>query len=284
MKTLLRFGRRINSNFLMSSRLDEYRALIDVVLSQGYRVVSIREAARLQDQLGQSEPHLILRHDVDTDPMTAAEMFEIDRKLGVQSSYYFRLSTLHVPLMQEIEGSGSEASYHYEELASAIKATGAGAADIPRIIDTAQRQFSRNLLALRARTSLPMTTVAAHGDFINRRLGFSNAILLDDEELRRALGIEHEAYDKALQDRLDARITDGLPPPAWIGGHPLTAVHQGQRIIYLLVHPRWWKARIGANAKDDWVRLVEGITYSIRARTLVKGARGTRRPRGTSGD
>jgi hypothetical protein len=220
----------------------------------------------MQDQLGRSQgPHLILRHDVDTDPRTAAEMFDLERKLGAQSTYYFRLSTVDVPLMHKIEGAGSEASYHYEELASAIKATGATAADVPRIVGKARRQFSRNLLALRARTGLPMTTVAAHGDFVNRRLGFSNAILLDDEELRVALRIEHEAYDMALQDRLDARISDGQPPPRWIGGHPLKAVHQGQRIIYLLVHPRWWKARIRANAKDDWVRLVEGLAYSIRS-------------------
>ncbi len=63
----------------------------------------------------------MLRHDVDTDPGTAAAMWDIERELGVESSYFFRLSTLAPALMADIAAGGSEASYHYEEVATVAK-------------------------------------------------------------------------------------------------------------------------------------------------------------------
>ncbi|WP_052233292.1 hypothetical protein [Massilia sp. WF1] len=64
---------------------------------------------------------IVHRHDIDTDLRTTRKLFEIEKKYGIRASYYFRLSTLDFGLMREIEEYGSEAIYHYEELASFAK-------------------------------------------------------------------------------------------------------------------------------------------------------------------
>ena len=132
----------------MGSRLDAYRALLDSILRAGYRIISVGdfwEEATAGD-IGPSERCLVLRHDVDTDPRTAARMWRIDRDLGVQSSYFFRLSTLAPELMVQIADEGGESSYHYEELATIIKRRGLRRpTDVAMHIPEARELFAENL-------------------------------------------------------------------------------------------------------------------------------------------
>ena len=114
---------RVFADFVMPSRLHEYRGLLQGALDAGYVITSIEQFWRSKAGPGPtpSNPFLILRHDVDTDPGTARKMFLIERDLSVVSSYYFRLSTIDARLMSEILDHGGEASYHYEELATVAK-------------------------------------------------------------------------------------------------------------------------------------------------------------------
>jgi hypothetical protein len=68
----------------------------------------------------------LLRHEIaiDSDLKTARAMFDLERKLDIRSSYYFRLSTGDIPFMRELEAEGSEAGYHYEEIATFAKCNG----------------------------------------------------------------------------------------------------------------------------------------------------------------
>ena len=120
---LTRLRDRLYSDFLMGSRLSEYEKLLESALRADYRISSVGAMWRRIGDGGvdPQERQLVLRHDIDTDPGTAAAMWAIDRRLGVESSYFFRLSTLAPALMAEIARGGGEASYHYEELSTVAK-------------------------------------------------------------------------------------------------------------------------------------------------------------------
>jgi hypothetical protein len=258
---------RISSDFFMGSRLDEYRRLLSFALDRGYRSVTVREAvAELARSggMGPSDLWLIVRHDIDTDPVTARLMFQIERELGVVGTFYFRLSTVDVRLMREIEEGGGEASYHYEELATVSKRRGLARGQAQEAVEEARGLFVRNLEWLRSRTGLEMSTVASHGDFENRYLGVSNTVLLADLALRRQTGIRHEAYDAALMDLVGARFSDEGAPRFWVSGSPESALEQRIPFMYLLVHPRHWRSNIPVNLRDDVARTVDGLSCRLR--------------------
>jgi hypothetical protein len=252
----------------MASRLDDYAALLEDALAAGYRIEGVSATwERLQHGgLETGLRHLVLRHDVDTDPATARAMWAIDRRLGVRSSYFFRLSTLDLGLMAEIAEDGGEASYHYEELATLAKRRRLRTADAARAALPAARElFAANLGRLRRTTGLPMRVVAAHGDFVNRYLGVPNWALLEDAALRTELGIELDPYDEAFLRHLPERYIDAMAPDFWEPSDLRTAIDAGTPVVSVLVHPRHWHARRGVNARDAWQRVSEGIRYRLPA-------------------
>src|SRR2546422_7720159 len=90
---------RCYGDFLMPSRLPAYRALLETALGAGYAIVSVDRLWALLGGAGLDPAgrYLVLRHDIDTGPATAAAMWRIERDLGVAGSYYFPLSTPDPP-------------------------------------------------------------------------------------------------------------------------------------------------------------------------------------------
>ena len=256
---------RLYADYLMPSRLAEYEAMLIKAKASGYRQLSVRAFHRMLRQ-GEgggdaSARVLVHRHDVDSDVRTARKLFALEVKHGVSASYYFRLSTLDVPFMRDIEASGGEASYHYEEVATFAKRHHLRRGDevrsrFPEIRD----QFVRNFTALRDRTGLPMTTVASHGDFANRRLQVINHELLQDPALRGRCGIECEAYDAALLRHFDVYISDRPHPMYYYPMSPFEALGQ-HRHICLLTHPIQWETNWLENTRCNMVRLAEELVW-----------------------
>jgi hypothetical protein len=259
----------------MPSRLDAYRSLIDRALEAGYKLTSVGGfwANRTSSTASGSDRWLVLRHDIDTDPRTAAEFWRIERTRAVASSYFFRLSTLDVELMARIGEDGGEASYHFEELATIAKARCIRRReDAVAALPEAQAMFRDNVAWLRDRTALPIHVVASHGDFVNRRLDVANRALLEDREFRDSAGIELEAYDEQLLRLLTSRHSDAPPPAGWTGEDPLAAIARNDAAVQVLVHPRNWFARRRTNAADDLLRIWEGAAYRW---SWLPGARGS---------
>lgn len=257
---------RLEGDFFMRSRLRAYEQLLEGALRAGYRVSSVGGLWQQigVDGLASSERILVLRHDIDTDPRTAAVMWKIDRGLGVESSYFFRLSTIAPRLMADIAASGSEASYHYEEFSMVAKRRHLRRpADALAHLPEARALFAENLARLRVVTGLPMRVVASHGDFVNRRLGIPNWVVLADSDLRRRLDIELETYDEAFQCHLSSRHTDAPPPRRWEPTDPMAAIRAGQPIVSILVHPRHWRVDWIVNVRDDVRRVVEGVRFDL---------------------
>ena len=263
---------RLYADFLMPSRLSRYRDALRRWQDRGYAIESV-EGFWQTVKGGPLEPssrHLVLRHDVDTDPRTARSMWAIDEAVGVHASYYFRLSTVDVGLMRAIAAAGSEASYHYEELATIAKRHRLRRrADAVARIGEAQDLFRSNLERLRARTGLPMRAVASHGDFANRALGVPNWVILGDPAFRESVGVELEAYDDDFARHLTSRFSDTGYPRYWVHGDPSTAVDRDDPVVYVLVHPRHWYARRLVNLRDDAGRIAESVAWRLPGSTAA---------------
>ncbi len=269
---------RIYADFLMPSRLDAYRNLLELALDAGYRVVSIEAFWQLivDDAVDRAARYLILRHDIDTDPRTAAAMWEIERHLGIESSYFFRLSTIDLGLMRVISDGVGHASYHYEEVATIAKERRLRrAADVLHTLPEARDRFRENLGRLRTATGLTMRVVASHGDFVNRALGVANRAILDDPEFRQSVGVDLEVYDEAFTRHITSRYSDTHHPRYWVSGEPEEGIARREPVIQLLVHPRHWRVHRVVNAADDIRRVGQGLAYAF--------PRGSGGPRGTSG-
>lgn len=135
------------------------------------------------------------RHDVDIDSKIARKMFQIEKKMGITSTFYFRLSTLDIDLMREINNYGSEVGYHFEEIATFAKQY--------RIKDKTglkshhkkiQKLFLENLSRIEESLGFKILSVASHGDFMNRALGCTNNEIID-EVLKQRARIDFEAYE-----------------------------------------------------------------------------------------
>jgi hypothetical protein len=269
-QSLSRTWHRAYGDFFKLDRMPAFATLIRNLLDHGYVVCSVLGFWQIlqQEAVLSGTKYAVLRHDVDTDPGTARRMWEVERRLAVQSSYYFRRSTIDIPLMQEIHRGGSEASYHYEELAAFAKKRGLTRreelqAAMPHLRDL----FRQNLKHLREVSGLPMLTVASHGDFVNRKLGVANHVILQDRELRSELNIVLEGYDDALMKQMTSRCSDSAYPGPWDHSDPEDSIRHGEPRIHILIHPRQWHASPWINLADDIRRCWEGFSYLRAARS-----------------
>ncbi len=257
---------RIYGDFFMPSKLEVYETFLAEFISHGYQICSVAFLwNRIQrGTLGAESKYLVLRHDIDTDPATARAMWEIEQRFGIQSSYYFRLSTLDVALMQRIEAAGGEASYHFEEAATVAKQRRFKTREHAlRHLPYMRQLFRLNLNRLRRQTGLAMKIVAAHGDFVNRKLRLYNWEILNSPSFRRDVGVELEVYDDAFMRHVTSRHSEVVPPRLWEPSDPRAAARRGARVIQILVHPRQWYANRRENFIDDVRRAWEGVRYAL---------------------
>lgn len=270
-------GRVIGDN-LIESRLHVYESFLSHAIGLGYEVCSIPRLWHLT-QRGRVQPThklLVLRHDIDTDISTARSMWQIEKALGIKSSYFFRICTVDVDLMREIEGYGGSAGYHFEELATVAKLKGLKQPEeIMRTLPCMRDLFESNLTKLRIRTGLPLRFVASHGDFVNRRIGIFNWVILDDPPLRERLDIELEAYDEAYMHLVQSRHSDCEYPKFWKPGDPRCAIEAGVGVIQVLVHPREWRANCWVNLVENTRRIYEGLLYSCGIPNRLVARRGS---------
>jgi hypothetical protein len=253
---------RFYCDYLMPSQLDSYEGLVRAASVVGYAQISVRLFHDMVSK-GESLPDKVIvhRHDIDTDLRTTRKLFEIEKKHGIKSSFYFRLSTLDIKLMREIEAYGSEASYHYEELATyAKKSKIRDATALRDRLPEIRSDFVTNFSRIEERLGRKLRTVAGHGDFANRKLKVNNTEIFADQTLRQRCGIEVETYDRTLMENFDIYITDRPAPQFYYPSSPLEALGRHRR-IYLLTHPRQVETNWKANTKENLCRLFEELTW-----------------------
>ena len=250
---------RLHQNFLMQDRIPQYRAILAEAKARGYQFLTISDLADCASKRARLPPlSLVLRNDVDSDCATARKMFEVDKALGIRATYYFRLSTLYGLLMRDIQVYGAEVGYHFEEVAAAAKRYGfREPADVIPYLSSIRESFRRNIKRYRSVAGKFPKTVASHGDFANRAIRTSNCCIVD-QEIRDEFGIVAESYDEWLNSPVTMRLADCAAPRWWSPTPLAAALMQNPKCLYVLVHPRQWRANIRENIKIDVIRIAEG--------------------------
>jgi hypothetical protein len=264
-KKMKTFLNRIYSDYFMGSRFDIYDNLLNTALNNSYIHLSLIEFYFMikNDKIDSSKKYFIHRHDIDTDSLKAHVFFEIEKKLQIKSSYFFRLSTLDYDLMKEINEYGSEASYHFEELAQYGKDKNIKSKDlIIQNLDNIREIFKKNFLSIENNLDYKMKSVVSHGDFVNRKLGLTNSILINSD-IRKQLKIEVEGYDDILLKNYSIKLADRPYPVFFSPISPFEAIRKNYKIIFLLTHPRHWDTNLVVNTKDNMQRIFEGLKYSF---------------------
>lgn len=247
----------------MSSRLNEYARIVDDALSENYTFLTIAEfhSKLVSNDIKETEKYFISRHDIDSDIRTALRFFEIEKKKNIKSSFYFRLSTSDYELIKKINKYGSEASYHFEEIAQFAKNNRIKTKEeIEDSMNEIRNIFSNNFKNFETQCGYKLYSVASHGDFVNRRLGMPNHMLLN-EEIRRQLDIKVECYDEILLKNYSLMFSDANYPLMCKDISIYDAIKAGYKVIYLLSHPRNWAANIGVNIRQNVKRIYESLKY-----------------------
>ncbi|WP_302805216.1 hypothetical protein [Cloacibacillus porcorum] len=259
---MLNIIKKIKMDYFTKDLMPQYDELISLARNEGYKIVTFRDACLLKDEYKTGpDKYLIIRHDIDTAVYRAEDFLKIEKSYGCVGTYYFRLGMLDIPLMKEIEFAGGEATYHFEEIASYAKEHHLYTReDIIPCLDIIREMFKENLTQLRQKTSLPMVTVAAHGDFANVKLKMSNYELLTND-LRRELRIIGEAYDSNIKCRNNYISDVAYGPGGWNSKYLKDAIIRGDKRIYFLTHPRAWGACWLSNTYANFIRVYEGIRY-----------------------
>ena len=135
----------------MDFTLRKYARLCRAISQSGYTPVSFSDYLRrgrtsLKDKL------IIFRHDVDRLPKTALRMAKIEKKFGINASYYFRIPySWNKKIILSIANLGHEVGLHYE------------------CLDKAKGNFEKSAEILKKdldklRKLVTVTSVAMHGN------------------------------------------------------------------------------------------------------------------------
>jgi hypothetical protein len=258
---------RLKADYLRPDRIGAYGDVLRFARSSGYRLENVRDGFRSIVADGPDQNILLVRIDVDSDAGGALKMWEEIKSIGASATFYFRLATFDAALARRIEAEGGEATYHYEELSTLmfdkkILTTEQAKAHAPE----AFQQLRTNLERLRNQADLPMVTIAAHGDWLNRRLKVSNAVLMEEPNALEILGLEVETYVPAYLSVLKNHLNELFPPKYWWPETPEIAFARQDGVIELCCHPRHWSRNRLATLGEDLTRVQQGIRYGLAAR------------------
>jgi hypothetical protein len=259
--------RNVRRNYGGSDRRHEYEELMRAATEAGYELLPLARFHAERASAGQRTRRLLaLRHDVDIrDPSGNEAFFKAELAVGARSTFYFRLATAdaHRTLIRRLLSEGFEVGYHFEEAAAVahrygLRSRSAVDARSGEIRDL----FRRNCDLFRGSWNPSLVSAASHGDWINRRLGFSNNEFVSAELLREC-GLAFEAYGAEILGDVDVYVSDvASPPDHWSGGYGLAdALRDGRDPICMLTHERRWHISRRASALADAGRVLEGLRY-----------------------
>lgn len=259
-------NQRLFEDYFKRDRLKDYKKVLEAFRSSGYHMVGILDFHNVNKSGGIKGKYFINRHDIDTSPKVAREMFEIEKEVyGKEgtATYYFRDSTIDKKLIAEINNFGYETGYHYEELATYEKRVKAkDAVKIRESYPVCREMFLNDVENFRIQTGSKSQTVASHGDFINTRYRIQSFELLSDIGTREKAKIVVEAYDEVVMKYVDVRYADQVLLEKF-PDEVIKGIDEGHQIIMTLTHPRNWKVDVVANTYDNIVRFWQGLIYRI---------------------
>lgn len=98
----------------------KYSELIHCLQSNGYQFITFEQYCEYRNR-GEALPmrYVIMRHDVEAVPENSLAVADIEHKLGIRASYYFRVmpKSNQPEYIRAIAAFGHEIGYHYEDMA-----------------------------------------------------------------------------------------------------------------------------------------------------------------------
>lgn len=247
----------IFNDYFMPNRYKEYEKIIKNYKEEGYNFITISEYKKLKNK----GKYIIIRHDIDSDIPIAKEMFNIERKYEVKTTYYFRKSTFDIAFMKEINKYGSEVGYHYEEIATYIKKNKIKSKDqVLNHLDKIKKMLENNIKDFQEKVDFPIKSIAAHGDYINAKFKIINTTLFD-QDMQNNFPDIIEAYDPKIEKNLDARISDCVYPEFWKPKTPEEILKNKNEKVLMLIHTRWWNKAPLRRTKLLLQRIIEEAKY-----------------------
>ena len=245
---------RLYSDYFMRNRYDEYENFLKEILRKNFLFIKVSDF----DKTKNNQKSVILRHDIDNDVHIAKKMFDIEKKLHIKSTYYFRWKTLDLSFINDLLLYGNEIGYHYEEIADFAKKNHIKTQEeILTRLTFIQDIFIQNMKKFEEVTKIKLTSISSHGDWINRKLNISNIELIDNN-IKSKLGLKYEAYE--IEPYLDFRLADRQYPEFWYPSSPYE-ISSKDYLGLILVHPRRWNSSFYTRLKEDFNRFYEEISY-----------------------
>lgn len=129
--------------------LSKYKELLQELIGAGYNAITYADYCTLPVL---PDKYVILRHDIDKQPLQALQFAKIDEDLGVKATYYFRIvkQSNNPSVIRAIADMGMEVGYHYEDM-SICKGNW----------QQANRHFQESIAYIRK--YYPVRTICVHG-------------------------------------------------------------------------------------------------------------------------
>lgn len=234
--------------FNLPPKLKEYQAYLIRGLELGYQFLTVIDyynkfqANTLPDKL------IVMRHDVDFDPITASAFAVIERQLKISTTYYFRWSTADQIIVNFVKKQGHEIGLHFETLATYAKNNSLtfAQATSEETMDVCRNLLREEIKQFEALFG-DIHSIASHGDEWNIRNQFSNSQILKGQDL-------DSFYIKVNASSLEniLRYFDLFVADSGNKWHPTNfqnALDANPQKLYVLVHPDWWKDNVRYSQK-----------------------------------
>lgn len=201
-----------------------FKEFLEGIKSEEFSIISFDDYKK--GLIDSEKVNVFLRHDVDISLPRTVNMAEIEKELGIQSTYFFRLHAEKYTfdeaksIIQTLSDDGFRIGLHYETLT----------------IAKGDRQKALELLKVdiqRLREITPVSVVAAHG-----QKQYKNREIWEDVD-KTALQIS-SAYDM----KFDMYLSDagGKRLSAKDGKYLFDRIYEAKpgQIVQVLIHPDWW--------------------------------------------
>jgi hypothetical protein len=218
--------------------IKKYKELCESMINSGYEIFTVKSYLHRHP----TSDFVILRHDVDSRPWMALKMAELESRLGINSTYYFRYTRkiFDPKIIKQIGNMGHEIGYHYEVLSK----TGGNYEEAIDLFKFELSEFKK---------ICDINTICMHGSVLSK---YDNKKLWDIYSFSD-FGIDGEAYlstgadfsyfsDTGWEWNLKHKLRDLMPESAEEAlidsTDDLFGIIDNTLIknIYLLVHPGNW--------------------------------------------
>jgi hypothetical protein len=229
--------------FELPAKLKDYQRLLLRSIDEGFEFYTVEEYWQKRN-INIAQKYIVLRHDVDYDPVTAAALAILESNLQIKSTFYFRWSTSDKTIVKFISSMGHEIGLHFETIADYAKKhnlTLKEQVNNPQVFDECRSILKKEINDFEYFFG-DISSVTSHGDKWNISNHFSNAELLRDQDLSEYFIIVCASFLENYRAFFDLFIADS-------GGHWTSesfdqALQNSPDRLYVLVHPDWWNDKV----------------------------------------